>query len=118
MTFFAVTVHGTFSTPGSTGRVRRRERESSTSCDCEIALDTRSTSSPDPGGAPVQILLSEVEERHAALLGLLQRAAYRQNTPSKPGEARENTDRFLAAVSRHGAVTARVLLPEVKRLLP
>jgi hypothetical protein len=66
----------------------------------------------------MQILLSEVEERHAALLGLLQRAACRQNTPSKPGEARENTDRFLAAASRHGAATARVLLPEVTRQLP
>ncbi|TCN44736.1 hypothetical protein EV644_101126 [Kribbella orskensis] len=65
----------------------------------------------------MQILLSEVEERHAALVGLLQRAACRQNTAAIPGEVRDNTDRFLAAASRHGAATARVLLPAVKRHL-
>ncbi len=65
----------------------------------------------------MQILLSDVDERHAALLGLLRRAACRETTPSKPGEARENTDRFLAAASRHVAATARVLLPAVKRNL-
>jgi hypothetical protein len=63
----------------------------------------------------MQILLSEVEERHAALVELLQRASCRRHIPSEPGEARENTDRFLAAASRHGAATARVLLPAVKR---
>ena len=63
------------------------------------------------------ILLSEVEERHAALMELLQRASCRRNIPSEPGEARENTDRFLAAASRHGAATARVLLPAVRRHL-
>jgi hypothetical protein len=65
----------------------------------------------------MQILLSEVEERHAALVGLLQRAEYRRHTAAIPGEVRDNTDRFLAAASRHGAATARVLLPAVKRHL-
>ncbi len=65
----------------------------------------------------MQILLSEVEERHAALVGLLQQAACRPNSTAIPGEIRDNTDRFLAAASRHGAATARVLLPAVKRHL-
>jgi hypothetical protein len=65
----------------------------------------------------MQILLTDVEERHAALLGLLQRAAGRDAGPSRPGQARENTDRFLAAASRHVAATARVLIPAIRRHL-
>ena len=65
----------------------------------------------------MQILLSEVEERHAALVGLLQRAECRRHTAAIPGELRDNTDRFLAAASRHGAATTRVLLPAVRRHL-
>jgi hypothetical protein len=62
-------------------------------------------------------LLSEVEERHAALLTLLRAAAHR-GSPAQPGEARMNTDRFLAQASRHTSATARVLLPPVTQHLP
>lgn len=69
------------------------------------------------GGAPMPVLLSEVEERHATLADLLSRAVDYQVIPSRPGEARENTDRFLAQASRHVAATARVLLPAARRHL-
>lgn len=65
----------------------------------------------------MQTLLSEVEERHATLLNLLQ-SAVRRESPGRPGEARMNTDRFLAQASRHAAATTRVLLPSLAQHLP
>ena len=65
----------------------------------------------------MRTLLSEVEERHAALLNLLQTAAHR-GSPAQPGEARMNTDRFLAEASRHTAAATRVLLPSIAKHLP
>jgi hypothetical protein len=61
-------------------------------------------------------LMSDVALRHAALLQLLRIAAHRA-APAKPGEARMNTDRFLAQASRHAAASAEVLLPLVARHL-
>jgi hypothetical protein len=65
----------------------------------------------------MQTLLSEVEGRHAALLTLLRTAAHR-GSPAQPGEARMNTDRFLAQASRHTAAATWILLPPVARHLP
>ena len=64
----------------------------------------------------MQTLLSDVDERHAALLQLL-RTATHHVSPAQPGEARMNTDRFLAEASRHAAASARILLPSVARHL-
>src|SRR4029453_6723177 len=65
----------------------------------------------------MQTLLSDVEERHAALLTLLQTAVHRA-AAAQPGDARMNTDRFLAQASRHTAATTRVLLPSVAQHVP
>ncbi|MEV5966349.1 hypothetical protein AB0L70_31570 [Kribbella sp. NPDC051952] len=62
-------------------------------------------------------LLSDVEERHATLLDLLRTAA-RRESPAPPGEARMNTDRFLAQASRHAAATTRILLPTFAQHVP
>lgn len=64
----------------------------------------------------MQTLLSDVDERHAALLKLLQTATHRV-TRGQPGEARTNTDRFLAEASRHAAASTRILLPPIARHL-